>query len=446
MKPASVPLALLVATVGMTSCTRCSPPAPAEDSAPQAASSTSAADAAPPGRCALVGSPQVVGALAGEDAAAAEGPVAYGAEIGGAVADAKGFVVGIRSAGLRGEGQVWEISSEGAARLLATLPTTIGGARAPLLATTPSGARLVGTLSIEDKSRTFHLARLAEGGALAPLGDVTQGKDESEATVFLGTAKAPLVAWDDADDKLGVGRVRARLLGETKEPKEPKETKAATKDAGAQDDDVASPSTSDAAWPELVISPKGDRAALIWLSERPESEAADGGEGEPSQALAYRWVEAVVIDLASGARLGAARALTPLEGHAQTFAASWGDAGLVLAVRDDARPTDGDGGELWAVRVPVDGAGVLGEATRLSLADKDVAPGVAALLPRPGGALVAWLGQDGTTHLSPAFTPGAATIEPALQERRILASRDDRALASRLVGSGVELAVIRCGR
>jgi len=445
----SVPLALLVllaGSLGVTSCTRCSPNGPPGESTSPQASASSSVDAGPAGRCTLLGAPRIVGALPGEDAAPPEGPVAYGAEIGGALADTKGFVVGIRTAGLSGVAQLLEQSFEGAApRLLATLPTITGtgGARAPLLATSPDGARLVGTLSIEDKTRTFHVARLGEGGVVTPVGEVAQGKDESEAVAFLGAAKAPLVAWDDADEKLRIGRVRALLLGMA--AKEAKEAKPAGKDAGALEDDVVSPATSDAAWPALALSPNGDRAVLVWLSERPESESVDGGEGEPSQALAFRWVEAAVLDLATGARVGAARALTPLDGHAQTVTATWSDAGLVLAVRDDARPTDGDGGELWAVRVPIDAAGGFGAATRLSIAEKEVAPGIAALLPRPGGALVAWLGQDGASHLSPAFTPGAASIEPSLRDRKILATHGDRALASRIVGSGVELTVVRCG-
>lgn len=439
-------------SLAATSCSRCSPNGPAEDRPAPGASTDSSADAADPraaGRCTLLGAPRIVGALAGEDAAASEGPAAYGAEIGGAVADARSFVLGLRTAGLTGVAQVVELSLDGGApHVLATLPTMPGGARAPLLAVGSDGARLVGTLSIEERSRTFHLSRLGEDAALAPLGDIVQGKDESEVTAFGGRAESPLVAWDDADEKLRVGRVRAVVLGKTKETKETKETKlpkaAAGKDAGPTDEDVASPITSDAAWPMLVPSPAGDRAVLVWSSERPESEAADGGEGEPSQALAFRWVEAVVVDLATGARLGAARALTPHDGHAQTFAAAWGDAGLVLAVRDDPRPTDGDGGTLWAVRLSIDPSGSLGEPTRLSVSDKDVAPGVAAVLGRPGGAWISWLAQDGTSHLFPAFTPGKESVEPALHERRIVASRGDRVLASRLVGSGIELSVLRC--
>lgn len=443
MKTAYVPLLLL--TVSVASCTRCSPNGPAEQSSAPSPSSSASADAGSPGRCVLVGAPRLVGAMAGEDASASEGPVAYGAEIGGAVVDDKGFVFGLRAAGLSGAAQVLEMSLDGGSpRVLATLPTQAGGARAPLLALARDGSRLIGTLSIEDKTRVFHLARLGEGGP-APLGDVAQGKDESEATAFGGLAGNPFVAWDDADDKPAIGRIRARLLGKTKDPKETKEAKPAKGDAAVLDEEVASPATSDAAWPELALSPSGDRAALVWLSERPESEVVDGGEGEPSQAFAFRWIEAVVVDLATGARLGSARALTPVEGHAQTFSALWGDAGLVLAVRDDPRPTDGDGGELWAVRVPIDAAGLLGAPTRVSIADKEVAPGVATLLPRPGGALVSWLGQDGSSHLSPAFTPGSATLEPILHERRILVARGERALASRLLGSGVELTVIRCG-
>ncbi len=380
------------------------------------APSASATPAAPASRCTLVGKPTVFGAAPGDDAA--DGPVAYGAELGGATADVDSFVVGARTAGLAGVAHVLEVSFEGQLRSIAQLPA---GAHAPLVTIDKSGKRYFGTLGFAEKSRLF---RVVPVGAQQALLEVTEGHDESEVTAFL----PGLVAWDDVDEKAGIGRIRVR-------------TTTTPADAGA-DDDVVSPKESDAAWPTLSLSPSGDRAVLVWSAERPEPEPDSGGE--PSQLLAYRWLEAAVIDVATGRRVGPVRALTAAEGHVQTFSALWGDAGLVVVVRDDPRPTDGDGGALFALRATIDNAGTLGEPARISIAEKDVAPGVAALIARPSGALVAWLGQDGSAQLTPAFTTGSATIEPVLRDRRIIATHHDRVLASRIVGSGLELSVARC--
>jgi len=409
----------LLALPLLASCSKCGG---GSTTAPAPSASTSASAAPEITRCTIVGKPAVFGAIQGEDAAS-EGPVAYGAELGGAVADKTAFVVGARAAGLLGAAQVLEVPFTGGAYSVAQ----VSGRHAPLVALAPDGTRLVGTLTIEDKTRAFHIARLTKEG-VRPAFDQVQGKDESETTALIGNASGALVAWDDADEKAGIGRVRVRALP------------SAASDAGAADD-LASPAASDAAWPLLVPAPTGDRAVLLWASERPESEGDSGGE--PSQALAQRWVEAIVIDIATGRRLTAPRVLTALDGHAQTFNAIWGDAGLVLVVRDDPRPTDGDSGELLAFRATID-ATAIGEPARITVAEKDVAPGVAALVPRPGGALVAWLAHDGTARLHPAFTTGVTTTEPSLHDRRIIATRDDLALASKIVGSGIELTVLRC--
>jgi hypothetical protein len=358
-----------------------------------------------------LGAPNVFGALAGDDAS--DGPVAYGAEVGGVAADDKAFVVGVRAAGIGGEAQVIEIPTMGGAiRTIAKLPI---GAHPPLVAIGRDGARVWGTMWLEEKVRRLNI-NVGE-----KVFKTSQSKDESEATALLPT----LVAWDDVEEKAGIGHIRIRTFNQAE-----------------GEDEIISPKESDAAWPAFAPAKTGDRAVLLWLTEKPEAES-DGG-GEPSQAAAFRWLEAVVIDVATGKRVGPVRALTSVEGHAQTFSALWGDAGLIVVVRDDPRPTDGDGGELVALRSSIDAGGAIGEPARLAIADKDVAPGVASLIPRPGGALVSWLGHDGTAHLSPAFALGAATIEPALRDRRVLASFDDRALASRIVGSGLELTVVRC--
>lgn len=417
-------LLLLLAPL-VASCSKCGGGvSPSTTTAPSASTSAGAVSDA---RCSVIGNPTTFGAMQGDDAAT-EGPVAYGAEIGGAIGGKSSFFVGARAAGLTGAAHVVEVPFEGGVHPIVQLPSVPGGARAPLLTLANDGTPLVGTLSIEEKTRTFHIARLTKG-TLQPAFDQVQGKDESETTAFLASGTGALVAWDDADEKAGVGRVRVRTL-------------PATASDAATDEDLASPATSDAAWPMLVPAPTGDRAVLLWASERLEQENSDAG-GEPSQALAQRWVEAVVIDVASGRRLTAPRALTALDGHAQTFNAIWGDAGLIVVVRDDPRPTDGDTGELIALRASIDPTSI-GEPARISIAEKDVAPGLAALLPRTGGALVSWLASDGTARLAPAFTTGATTVEPSLRDRHVIATSGERVLASRIVGSGIELAVLRC--
>lgn len=408
-------LLLLAAAPLLASCARCGGGTPA----PVVTAPSSSAPASPTTRCALASKPTVFGAVPGEDAS--DGPVPYGAELGGATADSTSFVVGARTAGLTGVAHVLEVSFDGHVRSIAQLPA---GAHAPLVTVGRDGKRYFGTLGFADQSRVF---RVVPVGAKTAALEVIEGHDESEVTAFL----PGLVAWDDVDDKAGLGRIRVRTSA----------TSVAA-DAGA-DDDVVSPRESDAAWPALALSPSGDRAALVWASERPEAEPDSGGE--PSQLLAYRWLEAAVIDVATGRRVGPVRALTALDGHVQTFSALWGDAGLVVVVRDDPRPTDGDGGALTALRAAIDGAGALGEPARVSIAEADVAPGVASLIPRPSGALVAWLSNDGVAHLTPAFTPGEATTEPVLRDRRVIATHGDRILASRIVGSGLELSVALCG-
>ncbi len=184
---------------------------------------------------------------------------------------------------------------------------------------------------------------------------------------------------------------------------------------------------------------------LLWIAERPEPEdARDGGAGEPTQAEAYRWIEAIVLDAKTARPLGPVRALTPASGHAQVFAATWTDAGLLVVVRDDPRPTEGDGGSLQALLAGVEPTSV-GAPSAREIAATDVAPGAPGLLPRPGGALVSYLGLDGASHLAPAFVAGEPTVEPALRDRTVVGIVGDRVLATRLLGRAVELAVARCG-
>ncbi|MGZ6086693.1 MAG: hypothetical protein ACXWUE_24675 [Polyangiales bacterium] len=420
-------LAILVAIVGSASCAKCrsEQPAPAP-----AASASSSAVPATTGRCVLKAPPVRWGG-SGDDAG--EEPVAFGAEIGGAAADANAFYLGARASGGNGAVQVLRIALAGGAP---TAITTLANVRSAPAVAVGEGRVIIAGLENQADFRVLHVIK-SDNGAI---GDVAQAKDESEFGAIVPTPSGALAVWDDVLDKEHRGRIRVRVLPSTIGVPD------GGADAGTGDDGVISPATSDAAWPVVVASPKGDRALVLWLAEKPEAES-DGG-GEPSQAEAFRWVEAIVVDVASGKPLGSARALTSQSGHAQTVAAAWVDGGFVAVVRDDPRPTDGDGGELIAVKVPVDASSALGEPARASVAEKDVAPGVAYVLARGAGALVSYLGPDGDAHLVPVFGPGAATIESALESRRIVASvheaGGDSVLATKLAGSAVELAIARC--
>lgn len=423
----NVALAVLVGLTG--SCARCGGANQGATDAPVAASI-----APPPGaRCALVAH-HLVGGLGGD--ADAESPVAYGAELGGVAHDAQAFHVGYRSAGSGGEPGVMRVPFDGATptRVSGAVWAKRQGARAPRVAIDGKGSLLVGALHREGDELSLELF---EGAASR--GILRQGVDDSEVTAIVATAKGTLVAWDDVVDEKGKparGRVHVTAWNRVR---------GVPPDAGsdASTDLVAGAPTTDAHSPLLVASPDGTRAALLYLAERPEDvDDHDGGAGEPSQDHAQRWIEVVLVDTATGTLLGAPRALTKETGHAQTMAATWSESGLYVVVRDDARPSDGDGGTLVAVRVVVGAA--LEEPTRRVVADKDVAPGLASIVPIPGGVLVSFLGLDGRARLVPSFVETATTLEPVLDHRRIVGARGPIVLATKLVGSALDLGVVRC--
>jgi hypothetical protein len=200
----------------------------------------------------------------------------------------------------------------------------------------------------------------------------------------------------------------------------------------------------------VLVSVSDTRAVLLWLAERPDAtESPDGGAGEPSQQESYRWIEAVVIDVARARPIGAPIALTPKDGHAQTFSAQLVGEAIYVAVRDDARPTDGDGGSIYVVSASLppatDAAGTLGAPRTLTRVSDGVSAGLPMLVldTRPW---LFWLGPDDDARLVPASTmPGpSATKSPSLDARRVVAQGKGVLLTSRLVGAGIELALRRC--
>ena len=459
------PRFVLVATLALvpTACTRCGAGGSEGDSTEPASSSASTASSAlsassasdsgsasalAPARCIAIGAPAPFGGGDGAGAGAGQEAIPFAAEIGGAASDERGFLVGVRASGLSGARTVLRIGLDGgAATALASFAPVPGEARPPLIAAR-GGRIVVGALVLEGATRTLHLFELPDAGAPVALTDLSQAIDESEATSILVTKMGVSIAWDDADDAHERGRVRLITLDRRASP-------AATASAGsvassakgtklAPPLDVISPASSDASWPLLVPNDDGSRAVLLWIADRPEQvDAADAASGEPSQLEAYHAIEATVIDLATGHALAPTRALTSATGHVQTFAAEWTASGLVIALRDDPRPTDGDGGAILGVRASIGGDGVVGEPIVTPLADEDVAPGVPFVVTLGATTFASYLASDGRSHLVPV-SGGAASIEPALTGRRLVAARADRVLASRLLGAGLELTVARC--
>ncbi|GAC1352657.1 MAG: hypothetical protein NVS3B20_16950 [Polyangiales bacterium] len=405
-------------------------------------------------------------------------PVPFAPELGSAVGTKTGFFVGVRSGGREGGPALLTIPlNAGALTVLPKLKTALVNVgsvvRPPLVAVDVGGDRFAGVLSVSDDQQAFDVAQQVGGnGPFLPFARIVEDADESEANAMMVSNGKVWIAWDDADSLGERGRIRLRVRavsdpekihavgdgnGRGRPPRaSPSNSTRAIKPAASADravdpDDVVSPRTSDASRPTFVVSNDFQRAVLLWIAERPEQAVfTDGGAGEPSQAETFRWVEGVELDLSTGRPRGVPHALTAMSGHVQSFAAILG-IDLVMAVRDDPRPNDSDGGELVALNARFsDGAITIG--AQYSVAKDDVAPGIPVLIARnkatpSEGAYVAYLTRAGHARFVPVFTNDAAlraTTEDALHGHRIVGSFGERILASRLVGRSIVFLVASC--
>ncbi len=459
-------VSLLLAT---PSCARCG----GGDSAAGAgasASGSSSSSAGGAGECVAIGPTQRFAVGEVQEGA---GPVPFAAELGSAAADDAGWLVGVRSPGALGDAKVLRVSSDGGSmHVVASWLPAAGAARAARVSARAGAAPVVVLTAAEGDHRTVKLARLLEG-KLVELATLPAEADESEAIATLPTRDGVLVAWDDSDEAGSNGHVRLRAVvpsaaasapasasasasAPVPAPTAPSAPAAASaaaarpkKSEAARPADAVSPVTTDASFPVLVPVSDG-RAVLLWLAERPEAtESPDGGAGEPSQQESYRWIEGVVVDVARAQPIGAPMALTPRDGHTQTFSAQLVGDAIEVAVRDDARPTDGDGGSIYVVSAALPpasaSAGALGAPRVLTRVSEGVSAGLPTLLlgARPW---LFWLGPDDDARLVPAAVmPSPATTRaPSLDGRRIVAQANGLLLTSRLLGAGIELSLRRC--
>ncbi|MFI5297963.1 MAG: hypothetical protein ACHREM_07675 [Polyangiales bacterium] len=420
-------------------------------------------------RCQILGAPVLLGATAPATATGEDAPVPFGAEIGGAITDARGFVFGLHAQGVAGEITLRSVPFDGVraaadVRLVATLPRSPNASlvRAPILsAATKRGADApiaAAVLELVEGVRHLRAFRIEATGPRS-IGDLREDDDESEVSAIV-EAPAGLVGavWDegDATHRRGEIHFRASFTAGSAAPAPSMSAHAApvaSTKAIAASPEIVSPLESDAAAPTIVPFGDGTRAIVFWLAERPdvagdEERAVDGGAGEPSQEEATRWLEARAIDLRTGATLGATRALTSDKGHVQTFSAALSIAGdlIFVALRDDARPSDGDGGSIHALAIPLTADGTLGEPARTGVAADDVAPGMPRLILRTTGAFVSYLDAQDRGWLAPVFGGGSSKAAPelALARRSVIASAGDRVLVARVAGAAVEIALVKC--
>lgn len=462
---------LIAAAIALGACRRGADASSSSDAAPAPSAVNSSATLVATERCAVLGAPVLLGADKATGVAN-EGPVPFGAEIGGAVADARGFVFGLHDQGVAGANHVERVPFDGVraasdVTLLATLPRAADAsiARAPIFAVAAKRVAdapiAAADLELVAGVRHLRVHRLDAAGPRL-IGDVRQDDDESEVSALVeAPSGAVATAWDEGDFTHQRGEIHLRAqvaLAAVASPapsasSAPRPAPSASAKSIAPSPEVVSPIESDAAAPTIVPFGDGSRAIVFWLAERPDTagdadRAIDGGAGEPSQEEDNRWLEARLVDLRTGNALGPTRALTGDKGHVQTFSAALSIAGdaVFIALRDDARPSDGDGGSVHALAIPLAADGTLGEPARTTVADDDVAPGMPRLVLRPTGAFVAYLDAEERGWLAPVFGGGSSRAAPetALAKRSVVASSSDRLLVARVAGAAVEIAVVRC--
>jgi hypothetical protein len=458
-----------------------------------ATSTESAADADEPEvaaalrqRCVAVGAPFALDVDANEgDAGEALGPRPFAALVGNAVADDRGFWVAVRGAGRDGRPAVVFVpmapsGASGVPVRVIELPRESLGP--PTLAASSDGqlavvtARNDGSDAREVSVFVTPLAPTPAAPFGAPRTRLNQRVDEIEAIAAAWSARGPMLAWGEAFGDPPAGRIRvidaraeatapsaasAAAVSSTSARPAPVASSAkppaGSKPVAAAPADAMTAAESDATAPALVLAPDRTRALLLFLAERADTddekrverghEKEGPAAGEPSQADATRWLEAMLIDTSANGGplvpLGPAKALTRREGHAQTFVARWTADGLFAVVRDDPRPTDGDGGSLHAVVASI-GKAQVGEAKVSEIAAQDVSPGEAALVHDDARApWIVWSALDGSAVLRD--DKGERTIEPQLSHARVVSHWKDAVLVSRPRAGGVELAVVRCG-
>jgi len=170
-------------------------------------------------------------------------------------------------------------------------------------------------------------------------------------------------------------------------------------------------------------------------------EPGEADESRGGEAVAYRWLEVLLLDEA-GAPSGDALRLTPDDGHVISFdVAAAADGGLVVAYRDEDSPTGAGGGVVKALRIGPGG----GVAESFQSDDGTASDGAPTLLPGwmaipvlRGSALLGRLGSGGV----PAEP---LMVEPSLGRGDPIGASGDRLLLAVPAGKAMRVRVVTCG-
>jgi hypothetical protein len=262
--------------------------------------------------------------------------------------------------------------------------------------------------------------------------EFSEGRDDSLAVDIAASGARAVVVWDDLSGGAGEAQRSSVMLASLD---------VVTMRPLALARPVSSASL-DASSPRLVSRPGG-----FWLGyvahgdedakkkqRRPADD--DDDQGEP---ITTSWVEIVPLD-ESGGPAGAARAITPKNGHVLSFDLALGENGNALvAFRDDDVPTGSGGGKVSATLVRLGGG-----SDPHVLVEEAGNTGAPTLLP----GWISLASVNGATRIA-AMTPSgelldALAAEPSLGAGEPIAATRDVVLWARPLGKAMRLSVVRC--
>lgn len=432
----------------------------AETSAPASASASAAPAVALATRCEAPSGvePLVIGELpkekprAPEDDAGAEAPFSdddepdeadlfapFAVVLGRGSAVAGGFAVPALE---RGEGGTLAtlrvVGEDGRARgPAARLARASGDVEAPV-AIGDGASVIVAFLEPNANGRDLLLARV-DGEKIAWGAELSEGSDESLALDLAVTGGRVAVVWDDLG-KEGDARVMFALLGAP-------DLGIVGKPRPITGDDV------EAEVPRIVPREGGfwlayvaRRAEALGSVPKPppeerETPAPDDevDERRGGEELSQTWIE--IIPLAEdGTPAGAARDVTPRDGHVLAYDMAAGPDGSALLVwRDERSPVGGSGGSVSFRRVALGGL----DPTHL-VQEEDLEAGV----PQIVGRWLAVMPASGPVMLAPLSANGELAgpllAEPAVGRAQPIAEGAGGLLVGSPLGKAMKLSIVTC--
>lgn len=358
----------------------------------------------------------------------------FAVEVGRGAVFEGGFAAGARRDAEGGAvAMVATIGADGTGGKLVRLGRSRGDLNPPVV--TGAGASVLAVLVEPNASgRALKVAKVT-GSEVTWGPEFAEGRDDSLAVDVAASGARAVLVWDDIPPGADPARRSSVMLASFD---------VATMRAVAPARPISPPS-ADAGSPRLITRPGG-----YWLAylARGEEDAAkkkarkhDDSEDPDDQgeAITTGWIEVEPLD-EGGTPSGAARAITPKNGHVLSFDLELGENGsALLAWRDDDTPSGSSGGRVSSALVRLGGGGeprVLVEEAG-SAGAPDLLPGWISLASVNGATRIAAMTPSGDLLDELAPEPSLGTGEP-------IAATADRILWARPMGKAMRLSVVRC--